>query len=64
MGDKPTCSMCKKVIKGKIRVIIHKKKSNNKDVVEFFDEYCFKIKKRIKASNELRKQKRKCKDPC
>jgi len=60
------CSMCGKIISGKIRIITYRKKLGSKSInkVEMYDEKCFKIKNKEKCINGRCKQKRACKGKC
>ena len=57
---KPKCKCCGKVITGIVKIKSHQKRMGKKlvQVVDYYDEDCFKKITKEKALNEHRKQKR------
>jgi hypothetical protein len=62
MPNKPKCKRCGKIISGIIKIITYRKKVGNKtiNVVETYDEDCFKEKNKEKSINGHRNKKRNC----
>ena len=57
---KPRCNTCKKIITGSVRLVTSRKKSGNKvlNVVDYYDEKCFKLYNKQRALNGSGNQKR------
>ena len=43
MAIKPKCKACKKIIKGVVKIVTHRKKVGNKmiTIIDYYDESCF-----------------------